>query len=72
MCSYVSTLPSAALPFLDKVLDWDHDGVDRHLSKIAEYMIDWEAKLSFLLGMTDIEIHDLKEIHSKPVLLRCV
>lgn len=70
MGEYVATLPPAALEFLDKELDWDHHGVDRHLTEIAEQMIDWEEKLSALLGMTDVDIRDLKAEHPKRVLLR--
>ncbi len=53
-------------------MDWDQEGVDRHLNQIAETMIDWEIKLSSLLNLTDVQIHDLKKRHCEPVLLRCV
>ena len=62
-CAYVSSLPASAQPLLDKELDWDHDGVDVHLEKIAYYMKDWETKLSSLLKLTDIDIADLKWTH---------
>ena len=70
--AYVSSLPASAQSLLDKELDWDHDGVDVHLEKIAYYMKDWETKLSSLLKLTDIDIADLKWTHrdSNPILLR--
>ena len=70
--AYVSSLPASAQSLLDKELDWDHNGVDVHLEKIAYYMKDWETKLSSLLKLTEIDIADLKWTHhdSDPILLR--
>ena len=67
---YLSSLSDAAQLYLDKVLDWDQGGVDTHLNEIAYAMIDWETKLSSLLKLTDVQIHDLKAENSNPVLLR--
>ena len=68
--AYVSSLPASAHSLLDKELDWDHNGVDVHLEKIAYYMKDWETKLSSLLKLTDIDRDDLKLMHPNPILLR--
>ena len=71
LLSYLSSLPATALAYLEKQLDWDHEGVDQHLNEIADIMIDWEEKLSTFLGLTEVQIHDLKEKYSqKPVLQR--
>jgi hypothetical protein len=52
-------------------LDWGHDGVEKDLSEIADHMLDWEEKLPTHLGLTPIDIHDIKEIYSnRPVLQR--
>ena len=70
LSSYTSSLPASAQTYLDRQLDWDQEGVDRHLNLIAESMIDWETKLSTPLGLTEVQIHDLKAENPKPVLRR--
>ena len=67
---YLSSLPADAVPYLDKQLDWDQGGVDRHLNAIADTMIDWEEKLSALMCLTPVEISDLKGENSKLILRR--
>jgi hypothetical protein len=61
--AYVSSLPASALPHLDQQLDWDHEGVDRDLIGIAHHMLDWEEKLCAHLGLTAVEVHDIKAKH---------
>ncbi len=61
----MSTLPASVHPHLERQLDWDHEGVDRDLNEIADVMLDWEVRLSSHLGLTDVDIHDIKEIHNK-------
>lgn len=56
-------------PYLGKVLDWDHEG-DMDLLEIADYMLDWENKLSTDLGLAAHEIEDIKKDHSKPIAQR--
>ena len=49
-------------------LDWDSN-----LNKIAHHMLKWEEKLCSPLGLTEIDVHDIKEIHpNKPELQRYV
>ena len=62
---YVSSLPPAVQPHLEHQLDWDNEGVDKDLSEIAHHMLDWEVKLSTHLKLTEIDISDVKEKHSK-------
>ena len=58
-------------PYLDKVLDWDQKGVDKDLMEIAHHMLGWEEQLSAPLGLTQVDIHDIKEMHTnKPKLQR--
>ncbi len=67
----MSTLPESVHPHLEMQLDWDHEGVDSDLNEIAHVMLDWEGRLSAHLGLTDVDIHDIKEIHpNKPSLQR--
>ena len=67
---YVSSLPENIRPFLDKTLDWDHQG-DLDLNHIAQQMIDWEEKLSALFGLTHPNIVDLKKGETNsPTILR--
>ncbi len=66
---YVSSLPLNARHHLDLELDLGNGGVDMDLSIIADHMIMWEEKLSTLLGLTEVDIHDIKSIPS-PVLQR--
>lgn len=70
LSQYVSSLRAAAASYLDKELDWDHEGVDRHLNRIADHMIDWEVKLSTLMNLTFFEISDLKANNSADVCLQ--
>ena len=59
----MSSLPTSVQPYLDKVLDWDQEGVDKDLIVIAHHMLGWEEQLSAqLLGLTQEDIHDIKEI----------
>ena len=51
----------ATLSLLDKQLDWCHGGVDKDLYAIADSMLKWEEKLSTHLGLTHIDITNIKE-----------
>ena len=31
---------------------------------IAHDMLDWEEKLCFCLGLTEVDVHDIKEMYS--------
>ena len=69
--SYVWSLPASARPLLEQQLDWDNEGVDKDLIEIAHHMLDWEVKLCSHLGLTTIDVHDIKEKNSgKPELQR--
>ena len=69
----MSSLPSSAHPLLDMQLDWESGGVERDLAEVAQHLLDWEEKLSTHLGLTPIDISDIKEMHmKKPALQRYV
>ena len=68
--AYMRDLPAAAHPHLTLLLDWDN-GVDKDLIKISENMLRWDESLSVHLGLTEVDIHDIKIIHhDKPSLQR--
>ena len=69
---YVLSLSESVRPFLDKVLDWDHDGVDKDLDAIARMMIDWEDKFAIRLGLRHMDIEDIKSENRDPLLQRLV
>ena len=75
VCGYqacVLSLPACALPYLEKELDWDHEGVDKDLSEIADHMLEWEERLSTSMALTEVEISDIVMVkyHKRPVLQR--
>ena len=61
----MSSLPASVQPYLGEVLDWDHKGVDKDLMEIAHHMLGWEEQLSSLLGLTQVDIHDINKIYFK-------
>ena len=65
----VSSLPASAQNMLDKELDFDNEGVEKDLCKIAEHMVDWEEKFSIPLSLTATDISDINK-KSNPVLQR--
>ena len=70
LADYVSSLPASVRPHLEQRLDWDHEGVDKDLSEIAEDMLGWEEELSTHFELTTVNIEDIKTMHSNPVLQR--
>ena len=59
-----TSLPAGAISHLDQVLDRSNDGVERDLIEIAHHMLDWEEKLCSPLGLTEVDVRDIKEIYS--------
>ena len=55
--AHASSLPASALPHLEQQLDWND------LIEIAHHMLDWEEKLCTHLGLTAVDIHDIKAKH---------
>lgn len=67
----MSGLPEAAQGYLDKVLDWDHNGEDKDLNYIALHLVYWEENLSTRLEIPYHKICALKdEYFQKPMLLK--
>lgn len=70
MHAYIASLPLDVRPHLDELLDWDNDGVDRDLCKISNKMLEWEGELAPHLGLTQFNIHDIKDKHPRHSLLQ--
>jgi hypothetical protein len=65
---YVSTLPASARHYLDQPVDRKTD-----LIVIAAPMLHWEQKLLAHLGLTEVDVHDIREsFPMKPLLQRLV
>ena len=45
---------------LNKRLDFEHDGVQKHLGKIADSMDEWEGRVAEELMLTKVEIASIK------------
>ena len=58
----MSTLPPSALPYLDKMVDWNHGTLYRDLYEIAHHMLSWDL-LAPQLGLDDVDIEDIKQDH---------
>ena len=55
---------------LELILDWDNDS-ERDLIRIAHCMLEWEEKLCPHLELTNVDIHDIKEMYKdKPEMQR--
>ena len=48
---------------LDQVLDFENDGVSKHLGQIAESMYEWEGPVAEQLGLTPADIAAIKKEH---------
>ena len=62
--SFLSSLPASARIHLGMQLDSDSEGVEKDLSEIAQHMLEWEDKLCVYLGLTKVDIHDIKAMYS--------
>ena len=63
----ILTLPASVRPHLDQQLDWDSKGVDNDLTEIAKYMLNWEEDLCTPLGLSFVDVNDIKVTYpSKP------
>ena len=68
----MAILPASARPHLELQLDWGHGGVETDLCEIAHVMLDWEVKLYSSLGLTKVDVHDIRRGTSNLELQRCV
>ena len=69
----LSSIPESHSPHLEKLLDWDNEGVDRDLIDIAGHMSNWEEVLTVHLKLTRSDVSDIKEKYpQRPELQRLV
>lgn len=57
-------------PRLDLVIDEEHNGVDLHLGKIADFMENWKCRIAEELGLTSADIANIEYAHSKDLNLQ--
>ena len=68
LSGYLSSLSDRARSHLNDPVDWNND-----LIVIAHPMLDWEERLCTHLGLTDVDVHDIKAKHqNNPELQRSV
>ena len=57
--SCVSSLSPLARTFLEKSLEWEKKDLD----EVIGHAFDWEGSISTLLGLTNVEIREIKAKH---------
>ena len=61
--SYFNCIPEANRKKLDLKLDSGHGGVQKHLGAIADSMDEWEGGVATALGLTKVDIANIKTEH---------
>ena len=54
----------------DQVLDFNNDGVSRHLGQIADNMYEWEGPIAEHLGLTPADVAAINTKHPKNLKLQ--
>ncbi len=54
---HLSSIPASNRHKLSKKLDFEREGLNVHLEKIADSMISWREKLATPLGLRDVDVH---------------
>ena len=57
---YCGSIPERNRHKLNKRLDFEHDGVQKHLGEIAGSMDEWEGRVAEELMLTKVEIASIK------------
>ncbi len=65
---HVSSIPASNRHKLSRRLDFEHEGSDVHLEKIADSMINWREKLATPLGLREAEVHVIMSDNQKVTL----
>ena len=55
---------------LDRVLDFEHGGVSKHLGQIADDMYEWEEPIAEQLGLTEEQYRAVEEAGITAVTLK--
>ena len=53
---YVSSIPASNRYKLQKQLDFEHGGLEKHLGVIADSMINWREKLATALELNPVNV----------------
>ena len=69
---YIARTPSEKRYILEKKLDYQHDGVEKDLEKIADAFVDWEINLATLLELKqNPDVRDILAVNqTQPILQR--
>ncbi len=62
---HVSSIPADNQHKLRKKLDFEHEGSDVHLEKVADSMINWREKLATPLGLSKEDVHAITSDNQK-------
>ena len=54
---HFSSIPASNRHKLNKKLDFEREGLNVHLEKIADSMINWREKLATPLELRDVDVH---------------
>ncbi len=65
---HVSSIPASNRYKLSKKLDFEREGSDVHLEKIADSMINWREKLATPLGLSKDDVHAIMSDNQKVTL----
>ena len=70
---YISRIPKENRYMLQRKLDFQHGGVEKHLNKIADAFVNWNENLADLMGLTRIERDDILTVYAnRPILQRYI
>ncbi len=65
---HVNSISASNRHKLKEKLDFEHEGSDVHLEKIAHSMINWREKLATPLGLREAEVHVIMSDNQKVTL----
>ena len=54
----------------DQVLDFENNGIEVHLGKIADSMYEWEGPVAEQLGLTPVDVAAIKDEHPGKLTLK--
>ena len=60
---YCESIPEKNRHKLNKRLDFEHDGVQKHLGEIADSMDEWEGRVAEELMLAKVDIAYIKTEH---------
>ncbi len=67
---HVSSIPVHNRYKLSKELDFEHEGSDVHLEKVADSMIHWIVSLATPLGLSKEDVHAITSDNQNQTILQ--